>query len=105
MPNTKQPTIDLDNLDLNAGYSVKQAAGTIGYNSEYLRRLIRLGRVQAFRPNGYGWRILGSEIQRMINNLDLNGGLLPPAKSKQDDVQVIEVSPEQMRLIDPNWPG
>ena len=76
-------------------------AHCVGWTTIWLRRLIREGRVKAFRPNGHEWRIPGEEVKRICETLEYQGRL--PKASVPDQVNVIEVTPEQMQVMDPNW--
>jgi excisionase family DNA binding protein len=45
--------------------SVKQTAGTLGLSQEYVRRLLREGKLRGHKF-GADWRIPGWEVQRVI---------------------------------------
>ena len=100
MPRCKQPTISPDEVRSGKSYSVSQVAALLGYHPGHVRRLIREGRVAAFRPNGYELRILGEEVLRLLEGLAYNGGLLSKPEAP---VNVIEVTPEEMRRMFPGW--
>ncbi|NIV34309.1 MAG: excisionase family DNA-binding protein, partial [Anaerolineae bacterium] len=80
---------NIESLDPNGAYSVRQVANYVGWHPDHLRQLIREGRVKAYRPNGYEWRIKGSEVARISQRLE-HEGRLPSAPSPVDQGQVLE---------------
>ena len=101
MPKVERDPIDRNNINTTKSYTVLDVAHCVGWTTIWLRRLIREGRVKAFRPNGHEWRIPGEEVKRICETLKYRGRL--PKASVPDQVNVIEVTPEQMQVMDPNW--
>ena len=104
MTRTKRPPVDLDHIDTEKAYSVSQVAHTVGWHMNHLRRLIRQGRVKAFKPNGYDWRIPGEEFERLLKGQEYRRDRRPKQFTKnRHPVWVIEVSEAQRDMMFPNW--
>ena len=103
MPRIKQAPLNLDELDTNRSYSIRQVADAICWHPGHLRRLIRQQRVDAFRPNGHEWRIQGTEVKRMAEALAQNSGVLGLKMPPEADFNPIAVNPGQMSRIEPTW--
>jgi excisionase family DNA binding protein len=101
MTRKKQPAITRDEVSTDKAYSVSQVAGLLNYHPGHVRRLISERVISAFSPNGHDWRISGEELLRVLEGRDRQGGILPakPTKVELGEVNVIEVTPEQARLI------
>lgn len=55
-----------------ASYSIKEASKKTGYNEEYLRRLIRRGKIEAVRI-GPAYLIRVSSLDRYLKEMQLSG--------------------------------
>lgn len=100
MGKRRRPPLVLNDLDVGKAYSVPDVANALGYSKTYIRELIRQGRIDAFKPGGGEWRIHGAEVRRLSDVINERGSL-PPKPERW--VNIIEVTPEQMDLIDPGW--
>lgn len=104
MSRNKQVPLDLENIDETSSYSITQVARAFGYTPNYVRRLIKQGRLTAFKPNSFEWRVRGKEVARLAYNLDHHGGPGPkPDPLERVPRQDIHVSEEQMKRMDPAW--
>ena len=104
MPRSARNTLDIDNIDLESSYSIPQVATALNFNPQYIRRLIRNGRIEAFKPNGYDWRISGREVKRMRDNLNHHSAVVPRPKQQVEQQSIaIPVSEADMKALDPNY--
>ena len=69
MPKVERDPIDRNNINTTKSYTVLDVAHCVGWTTIWLRRLIREGRVKAFRPNGHEWRVPGEEVKRICETL------------------------------------
>jgi len=95
-----RPLLNLEDAEPNTAYSVPDVAHALDYARPYIRRLIRDGRIKAFKPGGHEYRVRGDEIMHIAETLKGTG--LPPPKPPPEVVG-IEVTPEQMDKIKPGW--
>ena len=102
MSRIKRPPISAEEVSATKAYAVSQVAALVGYHPCHLKRLIRQGRVVAFKPNGHEWRISGEEVQRLLDARDHNGGLLPPPPV-DPPVNEIYLTEAEADLIMPGW--
>ena len=77
-------------------YTTTQAGYFLGFTENYIRRLIRHGRIIATKPMGGHHRITGEEVQRILDGLE-GGGRVPRAPTDQPaDVHVTEEQTARM---------
>ncbi len=57
-------------------HSVRETASLINLSAEYLRDLINIGQVDAFKPFGGHFRIPGNEVKRLLRGM-LTDGVIP----------------------------
>ena len=83
-------------------YTTTQAGYFLGFTENYIRRLIRHGRIIATKPMGGHHRITGVEIQRILDGL-LGQGRVPGIPIDEPD-DVIHVTEDQAARVFDNPP-
>ncbi len=83
-------------------YTTTQAGFFLGYTGNYIRRLIRHGRIIATKPMGGHHRIIGEEIQRILDGFQRQGRV--PVIPMDEPADVIHVTEEQAPRIFDNPP-
>ena len=58
---------DSQPVQANRLYSVREAASLLGFCEITIHRHIRSGRLNASRPGGFHYRILGSDLISLLN--------------------------------------
>ena len=78
-------------IEPGKAYTTTQAGFFLGFTKNYIRRLIRHGRIIATKPMGGHHRITGEEIQRILDGL-LGQGRVPaiPIDESADEIHVTE---------------
>ena len=78
-------------IEPGKAYTTTQAGFFLGFTKNYIRRLIRHGRIIATKPMGGHHRITGEEIQRILDGL-LGQGRVPaiPIDEPADEIHVTE---------------
>ena len=66
----------LDSVDTRRLYTVRETASLINLSAEYLRDLIRNGRVEAGRTFGGHFRLSPIEVKRLLRSMLTNGEIL-----------------------------
>lgn len=84
-------------IEPGKAYTTTQAGIFLRYTENYIRRLIRHGRIIATKPTGGHHRIIGEAIQRILDGLDEGGRVQGVPKGQPaDEIQVTE---EQMAIM------
>ncbi len=68
-------TLKLANIPSKPVYKVRDLTILLGCSSRWVTRLIRQGRIEAFKPLGGHWRIFRSEVERLQQE-----GVPPPPR-------------------------
>ena len=78
-------------IELGKAYTTTQAGFFLGFTENYIRRLIRHGRIIATKPMGGHHRITGEEVQRILDGLE-GGGRVPgvPIDQPTNEIYVTE---------------
>ena len=78
-------------IEPGKAYTTTQAGFFLGFTKNYIRRLIRHGRIIATKPMGGHHRITGEEVQRILDGL-LGQGRVPaiPIDEPADEIHVTE---------------
>jgi excisionase family DNA binding protein len=84
-------------IEPGKAYTTTQAGYFLGFTENYIRRLIRHGRIIATKPTGGHHRITGEEIQRILDGLQGQGRV--PAIRIDEPADVIFVTEEQAARI------
>jgi hypothetical protein len=66
----------VENVDPARLHSIRETASLINLSAEYLRDLINIGRVDAFKPFDGHFRIPGNEVRRILRSM-LTDGTVP----------------------------
>ncbi len=90
-------------IEPGKAYTTTQAGFFLGFTKNYIRRLIRHGRIIATKPMGGHHRIIGVEIQRILDGLQRQGRV--PVIPIDEPADVIHVTEEQAPRIFDNPPG
>ena len=98
-PQEKRVTLlSVEDIDDARTYTIPQSAGVLNWGSEYIRRLIRAGRITAFKPNGQ-YRISGRELKRILGGIQATGRV--PHNPRSDAADEILVSEETTAKLFP----
>ena len=89
-------------IEPGKAYSTTQAGFFLGFTVNYIRRLIRQRRIIATKPMGGHHRIIGEEIQRILDGLLGQGRV--PAVPIDEPADVIHVTEEQAARVFDNPP-
>ena len=89
-------------IEPGKAYTTTQAGFFLGFTKNYIRRLIRHGRIIATKPMGGHHRITGEEIQRILDGLQSKGRV--PAIRIDEPADQIYVTEEQAARIFGNPP-
>ena len=89
-------------IEPGKAYTTTQAGFFLGFTENYIRRLIRHGRIIATKPMGGHHRITGEEVQRILDGLQ-GQGRVPPIPI-DEPADVIHVTEEQAARIFDNPP-
>jgi len=84
-------------IEPGKAYTTTQYGYFLGFTENYIRRLIRHGRIIATKPMGGHHRINGEEIQRILDGLQGQGRV--PAVPLDEPADVIHVTEEQATRI------
>ena len=81
-------------IEPGKAYTTTQAGFFLGYTGNYIRRLIRQGRIIATKPMGGHHRIIGEEIQRILDGLQRQGRVpVIPIHEPADEVTKEQAAP------------
>ena len=75
-PSAQIIELALDSVDTSRLHTVRETASLINLSAEYLRDLINIGRVDAFKPFGGHFRIPANEVKRLLRSM-LTDGEIP----------------------------
>ena len=75
-PSAQVIDMAVDNVDSDRLHTVRETASLINLSAEYLRDLINMGRVDAFKPFGGHFRIPANEVKRLLRSM-LTDGEIP----------------------------
>ena len=89
-------------IEPGKAYTTTQTGFFLGFTKNYIRRLIRHGRIIATKPMGGHHRIIGEEIQRILDGLLGQGRV--PAVPIDEPADVIHVTEEQAARVFDNPP-
>ena len=78
-------------IEPGKAYTTTQAGFYLGYTENYIRRLIKAGRIIATKPTGGQLRITGEEVQRILAGVEWEGRVPPhPTDQSADEIIVTE---------------
>jgi len=78
-------------IEPGKAYTTTQAGFFLGYTENYIRRLIKQGRIIATKPTGGQHRIKGAEVQRILGGMEEVGRFPPiPIDQPADEIHVTE---------------
>ena len=75
-PSAQVIEMAVDNVDSGRLHTVSETASLINLSAEYLRDLINIVKVDAFKPFGGHFRIPGNEVKRLLSGV-LTDGKIP----------------------------